>query len=183
MGRRQHRFEGRIEGSQFTEGSVIHGDNGVLVDFSEFDDVISVAEVFAIGFPFFAERLVVDTRCNEHETALVQVAEPASSAQERMEWLGRRRWSLGPPQAISFALWPHSVSYLVESKIWDRLRRRVAADSSVEMNGHCEQTLRQLRSLEAAAAMDALLGKDSITLWARNAVEGGWKQGADKGQE
>jgi hypothetical protein len=152
---------------------MMYGDNGVLVDFEKMGLIIDGAGVFAFGFPHFPERLLVDARSNEREGPLVQVVEPAGSPQQRLTWLYRRRPSLGAPQTLSFLVWPHSVSFLVDSAVWDRIRRRVSADVESEVRAQCDLALKQLQNLDLSASQAVLRGEQCVNLWPPQEVKEG----------
>lgn len=141
-------------------------ENGVLVDFEEITKLIEAADVFTVGFATFGERLLVDARSNETETPMIQVVEPARSARERMNWLHRRRPSLGAPEAFSFFAWPHSPAFLVQSGIWDRIRNRVE-QGDPQVGVQCDLAIRQLLNLDREATMAILRGEHCLTLWPR----------------
>jgi len=147
----------------------MYSENGVLVDLDEVDTLIANADVFTVGFASFPERLIVDTRSNDREVPLVQVVEPARGARERLVWLGRRRPSLGTPQAFSFFAWPHSPGFMVQSGIWDRIRGRVGADSDPDVAVQCDLAIRQLLNLDRQATFALLKGEHCLTLWPRQA--------------
>ena len=151
----------------------MYGDNGVMVDLEEIRGVIASAAIFAVGFVHFPERLLVDARFNEKEGPLVQLVDPAGSAEERIAWLSRRRPSLGPPQSLSFFGWPHSSRFLVESGIWDRILVRVGADLEPEMRTLCGLALRQIENLELTASQAVLRGDGWHSLWPRLEVSEG----------
>jgi hypothetical protein len=143
----------------------MYSENGVLVDFEEITKLMESADVFTVGFATFPERLIVDTRSNLNETPMIQVVEPARSARDRMVWLSRRRPSLGVPEAFSFFAWPHSPTFMVQSGIWDRLRRRVGADDDVEVGIQCDLAIKQLLNLDREATYALLKGEHCLTLW------------------
>jgi len=147
----------------------MYSENGVLVDLDEVRKLVATADVFTVGFASFPERLIVDTRSNDREVPLVQVVEPARGARERLLWLSRRRPSLGPPQAFSFFAWPHSPSFMVQSGIWDRIRRRVGAETDPEVAVQCDLAIRQLMNLDKEATLALLKGENCLTLWPRQA--------------
>jgi hypothetical protein len=149
----------------------LYSENGVLVDFEEITRLISEADVFTVAFGNFPERLIVDTRSNDRESPMVQVVEPANGARERVRWLTRRRPSLGSPQAFSFFAWPHSPSFLTESGIWDRIRRRVGAERDLGVDVQCEKALTELQNLDSEMALAILKGERCITLWPRDRDE------------
>lgn len=142
----------------------MYSENGVLVDFDEISRLVVSADVFAVGFSSFAERLIVDTRSNDVETPMVQVVDPARSARDRMNWLQRRRPSLGSPEAFSFFAWPHSAGFLLESGIWERIRNRVEAGEP-QVSVQCDLAMKKLLNLETDATMAVLRGDNCLTLW------------------
>ncbi len=148
----------------------MYGENGILIELEEIGKIIAGAEIFALGFAHMPERLLVDARSNESEVALIQVVEPAGSAQERLSWLYRRRPSLGAATSLAFIGWPHSPGFLVQSGVWDRICVRVAATSKAEVSIQCDLALRQLQNLDAAATQAILKGENSLDLWPRTEV-------------
>ena len=145
----------------------MYSDNGVIIDVGEVRKVVDNADVFAIGFSNFAERLLIDTRSNSEERPFVQIVEPVDSLKERFFWLGRHRPSLGLPETFMFFAWPHSPAYLVESGIWDRIRARVGADQDEEMERECASALRGLNDLERDEMVSAIKGEGYFTTWPR----------------
>jgi hypothetical protein len=146
----------------------MYSENGVLVDFEEINKLVEAADVFTVGFATFPERLIVDARANEFETPMVQVVEPARSARDRLNWLNRRRPSLGSPEAFSFFAWPHSPSFMVQSGVWDRIRNRVErGDTQVQVQ--CDLAIKQLLNLDRDATLALLRGEHALTLWPRDA--------------
>jgi hypothetical protein len=151
----------------------MYGDNGVLVDLEAIRRLIGSADIFVLGFPHLPERLLVDSRANDKEAPLIQVVEPAGSAQERLIWLYRRRPSLGVPQSFSFFAWPHSPSFLIESGVWDQIRQRVGADIDAEARAQCDLALKQIQNLDLSASQSLLRGERCFTLWPPQEVKEG----------
>jgi hypothetical protein len=149
----------------------MYSENGVLVDFDEITKLVRSADVFTVGFATFPERLIVDTRSNDRETPMIQVVEPARSARDRMVWLSRRRPSLGVPEAFSFFAWPHSPNFMVQSGIWDRIRRQVDADLNAEVSVQCDLAIKQLLNLDREATYALLKGEHCLTLWPQQPEE------------
>ena len=145
----------------------MYSENGVLVDFEEINKLVEAADVFTVGFATFPERLIVDARSNDIETAMIQVVDPARSARDRLNWLNRRRPSLGSPEAFSFFAWPHSPSFMVQSGVWDRIRNRVAAGEP-QVQVQCDLAIKQLLNLDHEATLALLRGEHSLTLWPRD---------------
>jgi hypothetical protein len=148
----------------------MYSENGVLVDFDEITKLVNTADVFTVAFANFPERLIVDTRSNDIETPMVQVVEPARSARDRMNWLNRRRPSLGTPETFSFFAWPHSPGFMVQSGVWDRIRNRVE-DGDGQVSVQCDLALKELLNLDRDATFAVLRGEHCLTLWPRQPDE------------
>ena len=144
----------------------MYSENGVLVDFEEITRLVNTADVFTVAFSNFPERLIVDTRSNDIEAPLVQVVEPARSARDRMNWLNRRRPSLGTPETFSFFAWPHSPGFMVQSGVWDRIRNRVEEGES-QVSVQCDLAITALLNLDRDATFAVLRGEHCLTLWPR----------------
>ena len=149
----------------------MYSENGVLVDFEEISKLVAEADVFVVGFSNFPERLLVDSRANNKEMPLVQVVEPSTGARARLNWLMRRRPSLGQPEQFSFFAWPHSPSFMRDYGIWERIERRVQASSEPEVAVQCDLAMKALENLDSEAAMAILRGERCITLWPRDEDE------------
>ena len=61
----------------------MHGENGTAIDLGDVARVIDAAEVAVRGFPFCAERLLLDLRPDGLSGPLIQLVEPVDSASER----------------------------------------------------------------------------------------------------
>jgi len=144
-------------------------ENGVVIDLGEVKKAVQQADVFAIGFRLFAERLLVDTRHDEKTPPLVQVVEPVDSVEQRFFWLGQNRPTLGTPERFIFFLWPHSIPFLRESSLASAITERIAAsgyDGAVPM---CEAAFADLAHREATANLAAVRGGTCFTLSPRSA--------------
>ena len=100
-------------------------ENGVLIDFEELRKVIDSCDVFTVGFRLFPERMIVDTRTTGEEGTMLEIVAPVGTVEERFFWLGQRRPKFGVPESFTFFIWPHSVRYLEESGMMDRIRQRI----------------------------------------------------------
>jgi hypothetical protein len=143
----------------------MYSDNGLLIDFDEVHKAVDSAEVFALAFAHFPERLLIDPRSNAQEMPLVQVVEPAGSAQQRLAWLQRRRPTLGKPEMFQLLAWPHTPQLLEESGVWERIRRRVGAEGNPQVEVQCSLALKQLQNLDREAVLALIKGDDCVTLW------------------
>ncbi|HZP58320.1 MAG TPA: hypothetical protein VFC53_12325 [Dehalococcoidia bacterium] len=147
----------------------MYTENGLLVDIGEIRNIVQNADVFAVGFRLFPERLIIDTRHDDKEIPMVAIADPVASLQERFFWLGQHRPSLGMPQAFMFFFWPHSVPYLKESGVWDMIRARVVASGFAGAGETVDAALEDLERRERAAHVDAITGARYQTIWSARA--------------
>jgi hypothetical protein len=143
----------------------MQSENGLLIDVGQIRHVLENADVFAIGFANFAERLLVDTRRNDDIGPMVRVVEPLASVQERYFWLGRERPSFGAPQGFAFFAWPHSIGFLEQSGIWERIHERTGAATDAAAALQCDNSLEDLKALERVAIQDAIRGRRYVSLW------------------
>ena len=135
-----------------------------MIDMGEVRNVIDQCDVFTIGFRTYGERLIVDTRTSAEEGPMVEVVEPVGTVEERFFWLGKRRPNLGVPERFTFFVWPHTVRFLTESGLADKLRERLAPDGSAAVDA----ALAQLEAIERKAVFDAITGRGYHTIWARS---------------
>ena len=147
----------------------MYTENGLVVDLAQVRHVISDADVFAVAFRLFPERLLVDTRSNPDDercaTPMVAIVDPVGTIEERFFWLGQHRPSLGSPQNFNFFFWPHSVAYLAESGIWAAVRGRVVSEDVRGSSETCNAALEDLMARERQANVDAVRGDRHHTLW------------------
>ena len=143
----------------------MYTENGLLVDLTEIEETVRAADVFAVSFRLFAERLLIDTRHDGSEIPMVAIVDPVGSVQERFFWLGQHRPSLGLPQHFKFFYWPHSVGYLRESGVWAKIVERVTASGFSGARETCDEALRDLLARERRATLDAIRGARYQTLW------------------
>jgi len=135
-------------------------------DLQEILAILGSTDVVVIGFSIFPERLVVDFRSNRAEAPLVKLMEPLNSWVERIRRLMTLRPSLGRPQTRVFFIWPHSVTALVNSGIWERLAERCTAARD-DCADAVKEALRQLYLREREGLVEAIRGERYETLWRR----------------
>lgn len=142
-------------------------EHGVLINTTEVKEVVANADVFAIGFPLFPERLLVDTRSDATTPPTARLVEPVASVQERFFWLGQHRPSLGMPQRFMFFFWPHSVAYLHESGVWETIRRRFLSDETGGPGlADLDRALEELETKERNVYLGAIRGDERHkTIW------------------
>ena len=143
----------------------MYTENGLLVDVTEIEGIVKSADVFAAGFRLFPERLLIDTRHDDSEMPMVAIVDPVESVQERFFWLGQHRPALGMPSHFMFFHWPHSIRYMEESGVWDRIRARVTSTHFSGARETCDAALSDLVDREREATIDAVNGARYQTLW------------------
>jgi hypothetical protein len=142
-----------------------------MIDLEEVRKVVETCDVFTMGFRLFPERLIIDTRVNDQAGPMAEVVEPVSTVEERFFWLGQRRPSFGVPQQFTFFVWPHSIGYLEESGLMDKIRQRIyPADDNGDIGQQVAKAMHRLIVLEKQATADAILGRIYHTLWERAAA-------------
>jgi hypothetical protein len=148
-------------------------ENGVLIDFEELRKVVDKCDVFTIGFRLFPERLIVDTRTNGEQGPMMEVVEPVGTVEERFFWLGQRRPQFGVPESFTFFIWPHSVRYLEESGMMDRIRQRIYPLDTEDgrLGRSVAESMWNLILRERKATFDAVTGHNYHTLWEREPSE------------
>lgn len=146
-------------------------ENGLMIDLEEVRKVVETCDVFTMGFRLFPERLIIDTRSDTEAGPMIEVVEPVATVEERFFWLGQRRPTFGVPQQFTFFVWPHSIGYLDESGLMDRIRQRICpAGSSSASEEQLGKAMHRLIALERQATADAILGRNYHTLWERAAT-------------
>jgi hypothetical protein len=140
----------------------------MMVDLEELRKVVENADVFAIGFRTFPQRLIVDARSSESEGTMVRVVEPVATVEERFFWLGKERPSFGVPERFTFFIWPHSVRYFEESGLGQMIRERVyTQDLEGSVGKQVAESIYTLFQLERQSEIDAITGRNYQTLWER----------------
>jgi hypothetical protein len=138
-------------------------ENGMMVDLEELRKVVENADVFAIGFRTFPQRLIIDARSMDNEGTMVRVVEPVATVEERFFWLGKERPSFGVPERFTFFVWPHSLRYFEESGLGQIIRERVHSEAGNQVT----ESMHRLFALEHQSTVDAVTGKNYHTIWQR----------------
>lgn len=148
-------------------------ENGLLVDLGQIEEIVDKADVFAIGFRLFPERVLIDTRHDAQDPdgpcglPMVAIVDPVATVQERFFWLGQHRPTLGMPKNFMFFFWPHSVRYLRESGVWDLVRARLTRSGFAGAEETLEAALKDLEQREYRATCAAIKGETFQTIWSR----------------
>jgi len=149
----------------------MYAEHGPIVDLAQIDHIVTNADVFAIGFRLFPERLLIDTRFDATDPdgpsglPMVAIVDPVATIEERFFWLGQHRPSLGMPHNFMFFVWPHSMRYLDESGIWQRLRDRLVGSGFDGAAETADAAFHDLVAREHAATVEAICGASYKTIW------------------
>lgn len=142
-------------------------ENGNTIDEVALEKLLTNADIVTIGFTLFPERLLVDTRSNDHDRQFADMVEPVGSVQERYMWLGKHRGSFGAPEGFGFFVWPMTVRGLIEHDSLAPLKARLEPDARENL----DVALATAAELERQAMMEAVRGSDRWpTVWERNAA-------------
>ena len=128
---------------------------------------IDSADVISIFFPSFRKALVVDPRRNERHNAMVQIAQMASSPQERLRLIRRQRPGLPRVRNLAVIPWTRYVDSLVRLGLSDRIIQRLEDSGDDEALEEFGRALDELRDLEQDELVNAITGKNYHTIWAR----------------
>jgi hypothetical protein len=151
----------------------MYTENGVTIDIDRVRQVVRDADVFAVAFRLFPERLLIDTRFDASDregpcsTPMVAIVDPVETLQERFFWLGQHRPGLGMPQDFQFFYWPHGIAFLEESGLWRAVRRRIIASDAEGAGATCDAALADLLVRERAANIQAIRGERHHSVWER----------------
>lgn len=139
-------------------------DDEFVYDLEEVMENIDTAEVMSLFFPTFRKALVIDTRRNEEEGAMIRIMPMASTPQERLRTIRRLRPSFPRLRNLTLIPWPRYVDSLVSMGIWDRVVQRIR-DADEEKATACEGILEELRTLERAELALVIRGDHYHTIW------------------
>ena len=143
-------------------------DDGTELEGHSRNEGAEQAEVLAIGFRWFPERLLIDMRADETEGPFAALVPPASSIQERLEWFGVHRHRFGPPDSFGFLSWSGSVQSLRDEDFVGTLRARLQAGGNEAAN-QFDRALGAADQRERAEIRAAIRGTGAWqTLWERD---------------
>lgn len=141
-------------------------------DFTEqnikrFREVLEAAEVLAVGFRLFPQRLLLDTRYNDRTPPFLKVVQRVNSVEERLRDLAKTRPEFPTPERFFFTVWPRSMESFRETGAWDRIVARCESSGHPDMARECELSWKVLVGLEHQEIQQALRGEGYRTIWER----------------
>jgi hypothetical protein len=134
-----------------------------------FLELAEAAEVLAVGFRLFPQRLIIDFRYDEIDAPLIKVVQRVNSAEERMRELAKIRPRFKTPERFFFILWPRSVPAMKESGAWQRLVDRLESSGHASITREGELAWKVLVGLEHQETAQAIKGTGYKALWERPA--------------
>ena len=83
------------------------------------------------------------------------------------------RPKFGVPESFTFFVWPHSIPYLEDSGLMDRIRHRVYPldMENGDLGRSVAQSMIHLHVIEQKATFDAIHGRNYHTVWEREPNE------------
>ena len=147
-------------------------DTDFRMDVEEINRNIDTAEVMGIYFPLIRKTVLIDTRFDAVDGAMIRVVPMANSMDERFRSLRRLRPRFPRPESITLIPWPKYVTSLKRLNIWDRVVQRFVNAGDMEAVRVCEETFNELVELEKTEIAEAIKGERYTTLWERK-NEGG----------
>ncbi len=135
---------------------------------SDLDEIvrnIDSAEVISIFFPTLRRSVVIDTRTNEHDGAMVRLMPMVASPQERLRSLRRLRPSFPRVHNLALIPWLRYVESLVKLGVWPRVLSRLEAAGEEAAAAECGEVLRELQAVEKAEMASVVRGENYHTMW------------------
>ena len=135
---------------------------------SDLDEIVSnidSAEVISIFLPTLRRSVVIDTRTNEHDGAMVRLMPMVASPQERLRSLRRLRPSFPRVHNLALIPWLRYVESLVKLGVWTRVVSRLEAAGQDAAASECGEVLRELQAVEKAEMASVVRGENYHTIW------------------
>ncbi len=126
---------------------------------------IDTADVMSLFFPTFRKAVVIDTRSNDEEGAMVRILPMAASPQERLRSIRKLRPTFPRLRTLTLIPWPRYVDSLVSMGVWDRIVDRLRDGGNDEVLAECDTVLAELRGLEQLELAAVVRGENYHTLW------------------
>ena len=134
-------------------------------DLDEIARNIDDAEVISIFFPTLRRSVVIDTRTNEHDGAMVRLMPMVASPQERLRSLRRLRPSFPRVQNLALIPWLRYVESLLKLGVWPRVVSRLESAGQDAAAAECGEILKELQAVEKSEMASAVRGENYHTIW------------------
>jgi hypothetical protein len=126
---------------------------------------IDTADVMSLFFPAFRKAVVIDTRTNDEEGAMVRILPMAASPQERLRTIRKLRPTFPRLRTLTLIPWPRYVDSLVSMGVWGRIVDRFRNGGHDGVLAECDAVLAELRGLEQLELAAVVRGENYHTLW------------------
>ena len=140
-------------------------DDEVVFNLEDVMANIDTADVMSLFFPAFRKAVVIDTRSNDEEGAMVRILPMAASPQERLRTSRKLRPTFPRLRTLTLIPWPRYVESLVTMGVWDRIVDRFRDGPNDDVLAECDAVLAELRKLEQAELAAVVRGENYHTLW------------------
>jgi hypothetical protein len=138
------------------------------LDLQEVRRVIDTADVIIVRFRRLEPRLLIDSRHSEIDGPLIKLVPRAQSVEDRFRSLKQLRPRFPLPDRITSFEWPHHVSLLQSTGIWEHVEQRLTAAGGEPAGDRAKAMLRELLTAERREEIAAIRGGDGYqTLWER----------------
>lgn len=132
-----------------------------------FMELAEAAEVLAVGFRLFPQRLIFDTRYTEQDPPFLKVVQRVNSVEERLRELAKIRPNFRTPERFYFTVWPRSIPAFRETGAWDCIIGRCQASGHSSIMKDCDLAWSVLLGLERQETQQAINGEGYRTIWER----------------
>lgn len=132
-----------------------------------FVQLVEAAEVLAVGFRLFPQRLIFDTRYTEHDPPFLKIVQRVNSVEERLRELATIRPNFPTPERFYFTVWPRSIESFRGAGAWDRILARCEASGHTSIMKDCDLAWNVLIGLDRQETQQAIKGEGYRTIWAK----------------
>ena len=140
----------------------------VQKNLGELAQLISAADVLAVGFSKITQRLLVDFRHDHEEGPMIKVVEPVTSVEERVRELRRTRPRFANPEQFTFFVWPKSVAAFKDMGLWEMIIARCLTSEHSSVEETCQRAFEELQTIEHREVLEAISGNRYRSLWERS---------------
>ena len=140
----------------------------VQKNLEELAQLISSADVLAVGLSRITQRLLVDFRHDHEEAPMVKVVDPVTSVEERVRELRRTRPRFPNPERFTFFVWPKSVTAFKDMGLWEMIIARCLTSGHSGVEEMCQRAFEELQTIERREVLEAISGDKYKSLWERS---------------
>ena len=106
-------------------------------------------DIWIFYFPAIRKSLMIDTRNNEFDKAMVRILPSVNSAEERLRTINRLRPRFPATDKIVFLRPPLDMAVLERSAIWAKMLEKLNSAAQTDAVSDCKHALAELATLES----------------------------------